>query len=141
MISKVSDQIPWCVGMVVVPKKSGEVRTCAHLKSLNKSVMRETHPLPKADDTLAQLSGAALFSKLNANSSVWQIPLSEESHLLNTFITVTPFGRYAFNKLPFGTSSAPEIFQRRMNHILESLQGVVCQMDKMLVLSEDSREH
>ena len=127
--------------MVAVPKKSGEVRTCAHLIALNECVMRETHPLPKADDTLAWLSGAALFSKLNANSGFWQIPLSEESHLLSTFITVTPFGRYAFNKVPFGTSSAPEIFQRRMNHILESLQGVVCQMDNMLVLGKDGQEH
>ena len=139
VISKVSDPTEWCAGMVVVPKKSGDVRICVDLKALNESVMRETHPIPKVDDTLAQLSGAALFTKLDANSGFWQIPLSEESGLLTTFIT--PFGRYAFNKLPFGISSAPEIFQRRMNRILEGLEGVVCQMDDILVFGKDEGEH
>jgi len=94
--------------MVVVPKRSGDVRICVDLKALNESVMRETHPIPKVDNTLAQLSGAAVFSKLDANSGFWQIPLDEESHLLTTFITL--YGRYACNKLPFGISSAPEVF-------------------------------
>ena len=58
---------------------------------------------------------------------------------MTTFIT--PFGRYAFNKLPFGISSAPEIFQRHMNHILEGLEGVVCQMDDILVFGKDEQEH
>ena len=109
VISKVSDPTPWCAGMVVVPKKSGDVRICVDLKALNESVMRETHPIPKVDDTLAQLSGAALFTKLDANSGFWQIPLSEESRLLTTFIT--PFGRYAFNKLPL-ESLAPRRYSR-----------------------------
>lgn len=45
--------------MVVVPKKSGEVRT---LKPLNKSVLREIYPIPKVDKTLAR------GSKFDANS-------------------------------------------------------------------------
>ena len=139
VISKMSEPTQWCAGMVVVPKKSGEVRICVDLKKLNESVMREPHPIPKVDDTLAQLSGAALFTKLDANSGFWQIPLSSESSPLTTFIT--PFVRYAFNKLPFGISSAPEIFQRRINRILEGLDGVVCQMDDILVFGKDEEEH
>ena len=100
--------------------------------------MKETHPIPKVDDTHAQLSGAALFTKLDANSGFWQIPLSEESCLLTTFIA--SFGRYAFNKLPFGISSTPEIFQRCVNRIL-GLDGVVCQMDDILVFGKDKQEH
>ena len=47
--------------------------------------------------------------------------------MLTTF--VTPFGRFCFNRLPFGISSAPEIFQRTMSDILEGLDGVICQME------------
>ena len=139
IISKVDEPTPWCAGMVVVPKKSGAVRICVDLKPLNESVLREVHPLPKVDETLAQLTGANVFTKLDANSGFWQIPLSKSSRLLTTFIT--PNGRYCFNKLPFGISSAPEHYQKRMSAILSGLDGVVCQMDDVLVFGKDQLEH
>ena len=122
VISKVLEPTPWCAGMVVVPKKSGNVRICVDLKPLNRSVLRETHQISKVDDTLAQLTRATCFSKLDANSGFWQIPLAEQSCLLTTFITT--FGRYCFHKLPVEISSAPEVFQMRMNHILDGSPGV-----------------
>ena len=127
VISKITKPSEWCAGVVVVPKKSGDVRICVDLKPLNESVLREPHPIPKVDETLGLLSGAVYFSKLDANSSFWQIPLSKKSRPLTTFIT--PFGRYKFNKLPFGVSCAPELFQHRMSKILEGVEGVVVLMD------------
>ena len=126
VISKVEEPTACCAPMVVVPKSSGRVRICTDLTELNRSVMREKHPLPSVEHTLGQLAGAKIFSKLDANAGFWQIPLSEESSLLTTFIT--PFGRYCYNRLCFGISSAPEHFQKRMSRILEGLEGVVCQM-------------
>ena len=139
VISKVDEPTPWCAGMVIVPKKSGAIRICVDLKPLNECVLREVHPLPKVDETLAQLTGAKIFTKLDANSGFWQIPLAQQSRLLTTFIT--PYGRYCFNKLPFGISSAPEHFQKRMSRILEGLEGVQCQMDDVLVFGKDREEH
>ena len=80
----------------MVPKKNRSMRISVDLKPLNSSVLREIHPLPTVEDILAQLSGAKVFSKLDANSGFWQIPLTEESRRLTTFIT--PYGRYCFNK-------------------------------------------
>ena len=139
VISKVDKPTPWCAGMVPVPKRSGAIRICVDLKPLNESVLREVYPMPKVDETLAQLAGAKIFSKLDANSGFWQIPLAEESRLLTTF--VTPCGRYCFNKLPFGISSAPELFQKRMSKVLAGLEGVVCQIDDVLVFGKDQSEH
>ena len=139
VISKVDLPTPWCAGMVVVPKRSGAVRICVDLKPLNESVLREVHPIPTVDDILGELSGATIFSKLDANSGFWQIPLAAKSRLLTTFIT--PFGRYCFNKLPFGISSAPELFQKRMSILLEGLDGVVCLMDDVLVVGKNQHEH
>jgi len=90
VISKVDEPTPWCAGMVVVPKKEGAIHICVDLKPLNENVLREVHPLPKVDETLAQLAGAKVFSKLDANSGFWQIPLAKKSRLLTMFIT--PFG-------------------------------------------------
>ena len=77
VVSKVEAPTEWCAGMVVVPKKQGSVRICVDLKPLNESVLREIHPLPTVEDLLAQMRGAKIFSKLDANSGFWQIPLAE----------------------------------------------------------------
>ena len=136
VISKVDEPTPWCAGMVVVPKKNGSIRICVDLKPLNESVLREVHPLPKVDETL---TGAKVFSKLDANCGFWQIPLAHKSRLLTTFIT--PHGRYCFNKLPFGISSATEHFQKQMTNILSGVEGVLYQMDDVLVIGKDTQEH
>ena len=92
VIAKVEVPTDWCAGMVVVPKPNGDVSICVDLTKLNQSVCRERHPLPAVEQTLAQLAGAQVFTKLDANSGFWQIPLSADSSLLTTFLT--PFGRY-----------------------------------------------
>ena len=135
VILKIHMPTPWCAGMVVIPKHSGAIWICVDLKPLNLSVLREPHPIPKVDKTLVLLHGA----KLDVNNRFWQIPLPKESHTLTTFITT--FGIYCFNKLPFGISSTPELFQRRMNHILEGLEGVLCHMDDVLVYGSGKEEH
>lgn len=78
-------------------------------------------------------------SKLDANSGFWQVPLSEQSALLTTFIT--PFGRFCFNRMPFGISSAPEHFQRCMSSILAGTEGVVCLVDGVLIHARTQEEH
>ena len=95
VISKVQGVTAWCAVMVVVPKKNGNLRICVDLKPLNQSEKHETYPLLRVEEVLAQLSGAKLFSKLDANSGFWQIPLAKSSKHLMTFIT--PFGKYQFN--------------------------------------------
>ena len=139
VISRVTEPSDWCAGMVVVPKKNNTVRICVDLTKLNKCVKRERHPLPAVEQVLAQLAEASVFSKLDANSGFWQIPLSAKSAPLTTFIT--PFGRFCFHRLPFGITSAPEHFQRRMSEILEGLEGVVCMLDDTLIYGKTQEEH
>ena len=124
--------------MVVVPKKE-DVRICVDLTKLNESVRRERHEMPSVEYTLGQLSDARIFSKLDANSGFWQVPLADESALLTTFIT--PFGRFCFKRLPFSISSAPQHFQRRMSAILEGIDGVLCQMDDKLIFGATQSQH
>ncbi len=125
--------------MVVVLKPSGAVRICVDLTKLNNAVNRERYILPSVEHSLGQLQRAKVFLKLDANSGVWQIPLSQNSTLLTTFIT--PFGRFCFNQLCFGISLAPQHFQKRMSQILEGLEGVLCHMDNILVFGVSQTEH
>jgi len=42
----------------------------------------------------------------------WQVKLDEEISRLCTYNT--PFNRYSFCRLPFGVSSAPEVFEKKV---------------------------
>ena len=95
IISKVDEPTEWCAGMVIVPKANGKVRICVDLTNLNGSILREFHLLPSVDHTLAQLSGATVFSKLDANSvyhlSQQNLPLLS-LHLGDSASTAYPLG-------------------------------------------------
>ena len=95
--------------------------------------------MPSVDENLAKVGDSKIFSKLDANSGFWHITLDDESKLLTTL--VSPFGRFCINRLPFGISSAPEIFQRTMSKILEGSEGTLCQMDDVLIHGVDQSEH
>ena len=139
VISPVDGPTDWCSGIVVKPKPNDTVRICVDLTALNKAVLREVHPLRSVDEDLARLSGSTVFTKLDAKSGFWQMPLEPESRLLTTFLT--PFGRFCMNRLPFGISSAPEIFQRRMTDILKNIDVVICHMGDILVHASTQQTH
>ena len=139
VITEITEATEWCAGMVVVPKANGEVRICVDLTKLNENVCRERHMLPSVEQVLAQIGDAKHFSKLDANSGFWQIKLDEQSSKLTTFIT--PFGRFRFNRLPFGITSAPEHFQRQMSELLQGIDGVVVLIDDTLIAGKTKEEH
>jgi len=103
VINKVDQPTNWCAGMVVarvhnstvlsyellivVQKKSRRVPICVDVKLLSQNVLREVHPITHVEETLAQLQGGKVFSKLDANSGFWQVPLAKNNHYLTTFIS------------------------------------------------------
>ena len=95
--------------------------------------------MSSTDKSLAKQGQSKIFTKLDCKSGFWQIPLSPKSRRLTTFIT--PFGRFCFNPLPFGISSASENFQRMMTEVLTDMEGVICHMDDILVHAKDQPTH
>lgn len=87
IISLVTVPTEWCSSIVPVPKPNGRVRIYVDLTPLNKAVQRETHPMGSVDESLAMLGESRVFTKLDANSSFWKIPLDDDSKLLTTFVT------------------------------------------------------
>ena len=47
----------------------------------------------------------------------------------------------AYNRLPFGISSAPAIFQKLMDTVLQGIPGVCCYIDDILVSTSDEDSH
>ena len=80
-----------------------------------------------------------MFSKLDAKSGYWAVPLDPESQTLTTFNS--PFGRYCFKRLPFGLKTSQDVFQHAMDEILQDLPGVVSIADDITVFGRTEEEH
>lgn len=130
MISRVTDPSDWISSMVIVktPKK---LRICLDPMDLNKAIKRSHYLLPTIEEILPNLTSAKYFSVLDAKDGFLQIKLDECSSTLTTFWT--PFGRYKWLRMPFGISSAPEEYQRRLHTLLEGLPGLAVIADDILV--------
>ena len=101
------------------PPSADEVRICIDPKDLNHALKRHHYPTTTVEEVATRLSGAKLFTTLDAQSGFWQIKLDEESSKLTTFNT--PWGRYRFLRMPFGVKPAPEIFQKAMHDIFQGV--------------------
>ena len=139
IIEEVKEATDWCAPMVPVMKKKKKPRICVDLTKLNKPVKRERFMLPTLEDVAPNLSGATVFSTVDASSGFWQIPLDASSRRLTTFIT--PVGRFCFRRLPFGITSALEIFQQKISTLLRDHSGTVVVMDDILMFGKDREEH
>ena len=140
VIRKVDEPTEWCHPIVVVMKPNGNIRLCLDLTKLNEGIEREFYQLEGIDETIVKLGEeCVIMSKLDANSGYWQIPLEEKSQLLATFIT--PIGRFCPTRGPFGMSSMQEIFNKRMDTIVEGLPGVAKSTDDFLVYGRNELEH
>ena len=87
--------------------------------------------MPTIEEILPNLENAKVFSVLDAKYGFCHIKLDNESSMLTTFWT--PFGRYRWLRLPFGLTSAPEVFQCKQHEVLEGLHGVEVIADDILV--------
>ena len=113
VIMKVDEPTDLVNSIMIVERKNGSLRICLDPRDLNKALKRERYPCPTVDDVAAKLHGAQMFAVLDATSRYWQVKLDRKSSLLTTFNT--PFGRYRFNRLPFGVNTAQDVFQKEID--------------------------
>ena len=139
VIERVHEPTDWVNSMVTATKSNGKLRICIDPRDLNKAIKREHYPMPTIEDVLTRIPKAKVFSVLDATSGYWQIQLDESSAKLCTFNT--PFGRYMFKRLPFGVSSAQDVFQAIMTDIFGDIEGVEVVVDDLLIWAENDEQH
>ena len=130
----------WASPLVPVPKRDGSIRLCGDFKvSLNPFLKVEQYPLPTPADLFACLTGGKRFSKLDLTAAYQQVVLDPDSAKLVTINTHK--GLYACDRLPFGVASAPALFQRIMDTVLQGIPKSICYIDDILVTGSTDAEH
>ncbi len=132
---------PWSSPTVMVRKKDGEIRFCVDYRRLNEVTERDVYPIPRIDDTLAQLGQMQYFTCIDLRSAYWQAPIAESSKKYTAF--VSEHGLFEFNAIPFGLTNAPAAFQRIMDVVLAGLKfkSVLCYLDDIIIYSPTFEDH
>jgi hypothetical protein len=141
-------------------KIDSSVRICGDFKgTINPTLQAEQYPLPRIENIFSNLAGGKRFSKIDLRQAYHQSELEEEYLTINTsmgcfntidwcfvlpkkYLTINTFmGLFQYNRLVFGITSAPAIWQRIMDQIPEGTSGISCILDDMIVMGKSDAEH
>ena len=139
ILSKV-EYSEWATPIVPVVKRNGSVRVCGDFKvSVNPVLRVEQYPLPRIEDIFANLAGGKHFSKLDLRQAYHQMEVTEES---KKYLTInTHKGLFQYNRLVFGVTSCPAIWQRAIDQVLQGVPDTQCILDDMIITGKTDEEH
>jgi hypothetical protein len=107
--------------------------------TVNPVLKVDQYPLPKIEDIFAKLVVGQRFKILDLTQAYLQLPLHENSKELVTINTHK--GLYRYIRMPFGIASAPAIWQRTIEEVLQGIPGIQVMLDDMIITGKDDQEH
>lgn len=133
------DSSDWASPLVPVNKPDGALRVCVDYKAtLNPVLLVDRYPLPKIEEVLFALTGSQYYSKIDLSQSYNQIELDESKKYT---VINTHRGLFCYNRLVFGLSSSPGIFQRIMTNLLKGIPNIGIFIDDVIIGGKTRREH
>ena len=98
--------------VVAVRKKSGEPRMCVDYRGLDARTVKDSYPLPRIDEPLDAVGGAAIFSTMDLQSAYYQVEIAEDDKAKTAFNT--PISLFDLNRMAVVICNAPATYQRLM---------------------------
>eukprot|EP00253_Pinus_taeda_P028803 PITA_28803 len=131
----------WVANLVVVRKKSGEIRLCVDFRNLNKCSKKDNYPLPKMEHLLQKVSAAKVMSFLDRFSGYNQVVVHLDDQEKTVF--TTPWGIFMYSKIPFVLMNAGATFQRAMDiaFVGEKDKFFLIYLDDITVYSSSHQDH
>ncbi|GFT26387.1 retrovirus-related Pol polyprotein from transposon 17.6 [Trichonephila clavipes] len=122
-----------------IKKKDGTTRLYVDYR--NRKLVKDRFPLPLIEDVLDRLQGAKVYTTLDLKNGFFHVDVNEDCKRLTSF--VVPDGQFEFNKVPFGLSTSPSVFQRYVYSIFRELMRkgvVIIYMDDLIIPAKDEKE-
>ncbi|KAI0230692.1 Retrovirus-related Pol polyprotein from transposon 17.6 [Lamellibrachia satsuma] len=139
IITPVNEPTDWVSALVVVKKKdTNGIHICMDPGELNRAIKRPHYLMRTTEEVVENIPNAKYFTVMDAKQAFYHIPLENDSSYLTTF--GTPFGRFRYLRMPMGISSASEVYQRGIEHLLAGYPCAVI-MDDILVSGASEMEH
>ena len=135
---------PWASGIVMVKKKSGELRFCCDFRPLNDVTVKDAFPLPRIDESLSRIANAKIFTSIDLAWAFWQIPLKKRDRRKTAF--ACELGLFEWRRMPFGLCNASATFQRSITRALQKIQQrhgsvVMAYIDDIVIATETIEDH
>ena len=129
--------------LVLVRKKSGELRACVDYRALNRDTVPDRYPLLRIDE-LMNIVGrrhAKVFSSLDLMKGYHQVKMEDSLKPKTAFIC--HLGLYQYRRIPFGLTNVPATFQRLMGKLFSGRKWdfVFAYLDETLIASQTVEEH
>ena len=139
IITEQVEPTAWASSVTFPRKPDGEVRVCLDPSNLNKAIIREHHKPMTVEEIAHELARATVYTKADALKAFLQIHLTHKASLLMMFNSHR--GWLRFLRMPFGAKMSQDVFQLRMDAILEQCPGVIGIHDDMVIFGVDQQDH
>ncbi|GFV98153.1 retrovirus-related Pol polyprotein from transposon 412 [Trichonephila clavipes] len=110
-------------------------------EKLNQKLVKNKFPLPLIEDVLDTLQEAKVYSTLDLRNGFFHVDVDEDCRKYSSFIV--PEGQFEFNKVPFGLSTSPGVFQRYVSSIFRDLTrkgNVISYLDDLVIRANNEKE-
>ena len=114
---------PYASQVVIVRKKTGEIRLCVDFRKLNAIFIHDSFPLPRVEEALQAVQAAVCFSSFDLAQGYLQMAMEEED-IEKTAFCAGSSGLYEFTRMPFGLTNAGASFFRLMEKCIGDQQYV-----------------
>lgn len=131
----------WASPLVMVRKKTGDVRVCVDYRKLNERTIKDAYPLPRINMCLDCLASSKIFSTIDLQNAYMQLEVAEEDRHKTAFIS--KYGLFEYSVLPFGVCNGPSTFQRCVELIFRGLQWeiLLVYLDDIIVMGQNFEDH
>ena len=138
--------------IVLTAKNDGSIKLALNAKPMNAQIWKNKYQMPnihKLVDSVAQIitedvPGTVWFTSLDLKYAFSQLPLSSftSSHCNFNILCGDATGTYRFKTGFYGLTDMPTEFQKAMDCTLQGLEGVICYLDDILVVTKgDVQDH